>query len=257
MGDANTMKKLLSLALAGLMTLTLIGCKIEIDANDVTPQDGGNWEVLQEDGTIWIEGFDENALKSFMHRTSEVKDYHIVIQSGGGSCFNTVAMINRIQELQAQGAYITTETYGIAFSAGSYLFLTGDERIIHSGAGLMFHGCGLTSYGTRVDQRKLMNEGDKPDQMDMYDLLSDVDENFVNLLRRAGLEDNEIRDWMFGSDNNFMNWRDAVELNIATAWIGDDGDIESKPLELDTPPMDPRHVWVDQVEPEKDEDRNK
>lgn len=93
-------------------------------------------------GKIAVTGHVTNAdFMNFMEATQYTykKHYHIMIHTPGGDAYSTIAMINRIEELKKRGVTFTTETYGWASSAGSYLFLMGDERIAHSGAEFLWH----------------------------------------------------------------------------------------------------------------------
>jgi ATP-dependent protease ClpP protease subunit len=126
-------------------------------------------------------------------------------------------MINRIEELQTQGAHITTEIIGYGFSAGSFFFLLGDERIVHKGAILMFHGAGMQQGFTRMDAKKACNtEG----QETLCDVLTMLDDNVFNLLRnKTFMEEKDIQHWMYHEDFNFMSAEEAYKLNVATTII--------------------------------------
>lgn len=210
-----TMKKLLSIVLAGLLILSVGGCKIEV--KDTTEVQNA-WEVLQPDGTILVDSFDYPSLKSFLHRTTEVKDYHIIIHSPGGVAVNCVAMMNRIADLQRQGAVITTEVLGMGLSGGALLFIMGDNRIIHDGAVLMFHSAGFVWSGERMNAKKLYKTGN-PDMMPSGDFLSMLDDRFAKRMKELGLTDKEVEDWLYHEDANFMNAAEALELNLANGLI--------------------------------------
>jgi ATP-dependent protease ClpP protease subunit len=216
-GDVNTMKKLLSVVLISMLILT-VGCKIEVEVNDVTPAPLESNPIVRVDGSIFIEDFSDSTVKQFFDATAEEEDfYHIVLNTKGGKASNTVTLINRIQYLQDVGSYITTEIYGYGMSAGSVLFLLGDTRIVHSGAILMFHACGVTSYGQRYT-----SESDFPSESPdgLKDYMQMLDANFAELLKeKTGMTDREIHDWMFFEDYNYMTAEEAFQLNIATELI--------------------------------------
>ena len=236
------MNRLLSLLLVTLMVVVtscgLSNMKVSIDEDS----------ILQPNGDIRVTDFDDRDTTSFFRSTEEIKDYHIVIETEGGSCSNAVAMVNRIEELQAKGATITTETYGHAWSAGSYLFLAGDKRIVHSGATFLFHGCG-GGRTTRTDQESIIREHlDSPTYMEFWEMFNSVDQQFIEMLRKTDMTDKDIANWMFHGDNNFMNWTDAVAYRVATDWYGD---LNYKPLKLrKTSVVDPRYPQRDGEETE-------
>lgn len=93
------------------------------------------------DGTIIISGdFDEDTFKEFRALTLDGKDhYTVMIMSNGGCAYNTIAIINWIEILQARGVKFTMIVPGNGFSAGSYMFMMGDERIMYRGSHLMWH----------------------------------------------------------------------------------------------------------------------
>lgn len=208
------MKKLLMTAMAAL-TILLMGCDFEVPSISLTV--GDDWrpgDIVMTDGTILISDFDTTTIRNFLEATKEVKNYHIVLNTGGGQAFNCVTMINRIQYLQSQGAHITTEIIGYGMSAGTVVFLLGDERIVHTGAVLMLHGAGVTAYGERYGCKS-----DFPDTAPdgMKEVLCMVDANFKELLlEKTDLTDEEVDKWLYGQDFNYMTAQEAFDLNLAT-----------------------------------------
>ena len=165
------MKKLIAITLASLMLL-VVGCKLEVE---VTEKD--KYYMIMDSGKILVSGgFTEDMLREVLLATDEVKDYHILINSRGGDAYALLGMINRVEYLQSQGAHITTESYGYAFSAGLFLFLSGDTRIIHKGSALMFHCAGIQKYATRLN---LKSEEVEPHTKDMLQI---VDDTFVQMM---------------------------------------------------------------------------
>lgn len=206
------MKKLMIMLMVVTMTL-MVGCKLELETKDVTEPTSA-WDVLQPDGSLLITNFDMPDYTSFLQRTAEVKDYHIVIQSGGGNAANCLGMMNRISELQSLGAHITTEVHGIALSGGALIFIMGDTRIIHENAILMFHAAGVASYSERLNAKKLNKKAD-PMYLPLGDFLRMLDEKFQARLLELGLSEREVDGWLYHEDANFMGWEEALELNIA------------------------------------------
>jgi len=67
------------------------------------------------------------------------KELHILINSPGGSAYAMVSLYNRIMELKAAGVKIITTINAHGYSAGSTVWLLGDERYIHRYDTIMFH----------------------------------------------------------------------------------------------------------------------
>lgn len=128
------MKKLIiSILLAASLLLavpTFASAEIEVLGRDAA------YTTILVEGVIWEGSFGE-----FVKATAYGKDinYRLLIHTNGGNAHSTIAIMNRIEELKRRGCTFTTEVYGKAFSAGAYLFLMGDERIVHENASLMFH----------------------------------------------------------------------------------------------------------------------
>jgi ATP-dependent protease ClpP protease subunit len=83
----------------------------------------------------------ESSFMEFMEATAFAKDIYItlILHTGGGDAFSTIGIINRIHELKKKGCFFETRVYSSAMSAGSYIWLEGDRRVIYEGATLMFH----------------------------------------------------------------------------------------------------------------------
>jgi ATP-dependent protease ClpP protease subunit len=208
------MRKLVATTMAVLMMLA-VGCKVEFN----TAEEMGPGDIVMQDGTILLQDFDVTTIREFIEATAEVKDYHIILNTGGGNAFNTVTMINRIQELQGQGAHITTELIGYGLSAGSVIFLMGDTRIVHEGAILMLHGAAFVQGYERINETKAC---DKEGLESYCDMLVMINDNFEKVLKeKTKMTDEEIHDWLHFEDANFMTAQEAYDLNIATVIIGD------------------------------------
>lgn len=126
------------IALALMLVLFTAGCSINV--NERLQHVDSDFETLA-DGTIILSGgVDEDTYKEFYRATSVgKKEYTLLIMTKGGCAFNTVAIMNRIEILQAEGVRFKMIVPGNGFSAGSYIFMMGDERIMYRGAQLMWH----------------------------------------------------------------------------------------------------------------------
>lgn len=146
------------------------------------------------------------------------RNYHIIVNSFGGSAYDAIAVMNRIAELQRKGFIITTEIYGYALSGGAFIFIMGDTRIIHDGATIMFHGVGFSGvFGVRQSLRSFILTG-KTD-LDPYTLQAFViiDNKLAKELKeRTNMTDEEIKHWLYALDYNHMTADEAVKLKVAT-----------------------------------------
>ena len=203
------MKKFLALLLLGA-ALVFGGCTvsspniivrtIEIDDSDVD---------IQADGAIIISGgVDEDTFKEFRSLTLDGRDhYTIILMTNGGCGYNTVAIMNRIETLQKQGVKFTTYITGHGHSAGSYIFMMGDERIVNNGSVMMWH----TMNGQlKHDNRKI------PEERQAYMLY--MDEYVVNKFRERfpHIKEEWIKETFWDSGMSFMTATSAKLMGIAT-----------------------------------------
>jgi ATP-dependent Clp protease, protease subunit len=84
--------------------------------------------------------------------TGDFDELQIIINTPGGDAFACMGMINYLNELKSKGIKIVTRVSGMALSAGAYLWLAGDERIVHSSDVFMFHlTVRYNMYGQKID----------------------------------------------------------------------------------------------------------
>jgi len=155
---------------------------------------------------------------SYLKALQKEQDYHIIIDSFGGSAFDTIAIINRISELQDKGFNITTEAYGYTLSGGAFIFIMGDDRIIHDGAALMFHGAGFAGqFGKRESLRDFVLTGKTDLALDIVISLAIIDNKFAaEMHERLGFSYDDIVRWLYAGDYNYMTSDEALELGVAT-----------------------------------------
>jgi ATP-dependent protease ClpP protease subunit len=147
----------------------------------------------------------------FYKSTVKDQDYHIIINSFGGSAYDLLGIVNRIEEIQSKGFHVTTEIYGYGMSAGAIIFLAGDTRIIHSNSAIMLH-----SSGVDVGYKRQTVRSDKLKPW-VKDGLQIVDDMMMEMLwERTTMEKEEIEHWMYFEDENFMTADEAMEYNLAT-----------------------------------------
>ena len=148
----------------------------------------------------------------FMRLTSnpKIKHYEIIIHSPGGAAITCIAVMNRIRELQRKGVTFTTKIYGMGMSAGSYVFMLGDERIIYEGGSLMWH-----TIQAQVPQYQW-------DALDpqMRALLTSWDDYIRARFQEAsGMSKESCDYWLDGGTAQFMGAETAFNTGIATEYI--------------------------------------
>ena len=175
-------------------------------------------QTLSDDRVVFPAGIAIGDSVSYLKALQEERDYHIIIDCFGGGAHDTIAIINRIMELQSKGFKITTEAYGYTMSGGAFIFIIGDTRIIHEGASLMFHGAGYAGqYGNRKSLRSYILTGRTDLSPAALKSLSLIDDKFARELRRQTemtLED--MYTYLYEYDYNYMSSNDALKLGVAT-----------------------------------------
>lgn len=108
-------------------------------------------EVIEKHPTDWWSGepIPGNfiALDDFIRDLDELagcSDITVHINSGGGDMYAGIAIYNRLKSLSAN---ITTINDGLAASAASIIFMSGDVRKVHAGSNTMIHGAAAFVYG--------------------------------------------------------------------------------------------------------------
>lgn len=128
------MKKLLAALV--LSVVLLFGCQKAPEVNQLK----NDWTESRP-GTIFITGnISDTDFQKFYNETSyDLKSYRIILNTNGGEAMACVGIMQRIMELQSQGVHITTEVYSKAYSAGAFIWMMGNERIMHEASSLMWH----------------------------------------------------------------------------------------------------------------------
>ena len=167
--------------------------------------------------TVLINGsFYESSFEQFMKETEDprIKHYTLRITSSGGDAYSCTGMISRILELKKRGVTFTTITYTKAFSAGAFIFMMGDNRIMHQGSQLMFH----TVSSQYAYEEKDLFANPYADQARRT--IFPLDENIERLTLYAMDYLPEATVWaLLYSGPMFITATDAYELGIATELI--------------------------------------
>jgi len=91
---------------------------------------------------VFIDSFMAYDLLELMSATTNLKrgDTLTIRTHGlGGGSFTCIGMMQHIDSLKARGVFIRTETFAVAASANFFIWLTGDERVVHADDLLMSH----------------------------------------------------------------------------------------------------------------------
>ena len=120
------------------------------DAHLIYPND--SMKIFDGDGYFLLSAIDSTAIKEYfdyLHKHG-VKKAIIEIHSPGGSLFDAQRIVNTIQYWQSKGVDVETRVFGAAFSAGFYIFLAGNNRLVSPNADLMWHEVQGSSFGFNV-----------------------------------------------------------------------------------------------------------
>ena len=203
-------KSLISLALAALILLA--------------PMNTGFADIknLGRDNIRITGPITEESFEQFLEATAfeANRDYRIFIHTNGGDAYSTIAIMNRIDELKARGCTFQMEVYGKAFSAGAYIFMMGDKRIVHEGSHLMFHTMMQQAPKAAVANGRKMSRNaavrfSMIEQMDNY-----IEKRFRKIVGDR-MSESAIQYWLRGTKEEdtkaqWMSARTAYNVGIAT-----------------------------------------
>ena len=120
-------------------------------------------------GTIFITGnLSDVDFQAFYNQTLDpkIRDYTIILNTNGGGAQACIGIMSRITELQKRGITFRTEVYSKAYSAGAFIWMMGDHKVMHRGSSLMWHTMAGQGYndgkelpGAYGEDRQEMFEG--------------------------------------------------------------------------------------------------
>jgi len=189
-----------------VMVLALI-CSRGISRGDVVELSPG--QILIEAGVGVLDYGD------FIVATSHkrIKHYEILLHTPGGVAYTCLAIMNHIELLQSRGITFTTIANGFAMSAGTYIFMMGNERIVYEGSEFMFHGS--LSQKTQANRDWMKRE-----QTEKYNNLFRIDSWLRMMLKRKmNWSDDIIKYLIDGGDQQFMSAEKAYGMGFATVYI--------------------------------------
>ncbi|GLS27742.1 head maturation protease, ClpP-related [Marinibactrum halimedae] len=138
------------------------------------------------------------------NKSSELE---IFIQSPGGNAFEGLAIHNA---LVAHSARVTTQVLGAAASAGSLIFMAGDERIMPDNTHLMIHEPTVNVNGKARELREAA------------DFLDGLTNSLVSTyLPRASIDEEQLLHMIRAE--TWMNAKEAVEYGLATQRVAASG----------------------------------
>lgn len=173
-----------------------------------------------EPGTILITGQLEEAdfgkflMATFYNPEVIMNKYRVALHTPGGDAFACIAIMNRIRELQRrENVTFEIHVYGKACSAGTYIFMMGDTRVIHEGATLMFHT--MQAQGTEYQRANL-----KKDNPSFWNTIVRMDNYITATIKKiTGWTDKVVDWWMNGGKAQFMSAETAYNTGFATHYI--------------------------------------
>jgi ATP-dependent protease ClpP protease subunit len=165
----------------------------------------------------------DSAWTEFMKNTSDLEKGDTVtlyINTPGGSAYSTLAIVDQINSLKDKGVHIITKATGSCMSAGTILWLMGDERKTSDNTLFMFHTvvlggritankhCETWVSGSAIeDCIKILRFMNYIERQLMLDIIKDAD--IVNeLLRYDPDEDDE--------NENFYTGEEIRKLGLTT-----------------------------------------
>ncbi|MBU4449622.1 MAG: ATP-dependent Clp protease proteolytic subunit [Proteobacteria bacterium] len=171
-------------------------------------------KVIDGAGHFFLTDIDSTGIKQFFDylATHKIKAAVIEIHSPGGALFDAQRIVNIMQTWQSRGGTVETRLYGAAFSAGFYIFVSGDVRLVSPYADLMWHE--IQSYeGLGM---KILTPSDQEEKTRVLRHLQDVRHTY--LATRGSLTKEEI-DKRVSKKEWWMSGADAVALKYADGFI--------------------------------------
>lgn len=138
----------------------------------------------------------------------------IEIHSPGGALFSALRIVGLIRNWQKSGGKVEMRLYGMAFSAGFYIFTAGDVRLVDEYASLMWHEIqSFGGFGVKVE-----TPSDKEDEAKILRGLQDVSHAY--LATRGKLSKKEIDQRVAKRQEWWMTGAEAVKFGFADGFLG-------------------------------------
>ena len=181
------------------------------DADLVYPNK--SMQVIDRVGHYYLTDIDSKGIEEFFSYLSrhKIKKAMIEIHSPGGALFDAQRIVNMIQYWQQRGGSVETRIYGMAFSAGFYIFVSGDHRLVSPNADLMWHEIqSFEGFGL-----KMTTPSDKEEAARILRHLQDVRHKYLatrGKLTKAEIDSQVAKKewWMTGSDAIKFGFADGL-----------------------------------------------
>lgn len=164
--------------------------------------------VMDEIGENWYgEGITAKGVIGFLNEHSG-KPVNVRINSFGGSAYDGIVIHNALSNHNAK---VTTTIEGIAFSAASHIFLSGEVRRMHEASDFGIHRASVGAVGN-------VNVF-----LAMADWLRTLDKHQIDVYMNAtGKSEDQVTEWLEGTDGmlgTIFPASLAVEHGFATEMI--------------------------------------
>lgn len=173
-------------------------------------EDSGIYQKMNDQSIIHMGGtFIYDTQISFIYATTKdpsIKHYTVYINTDGGDAYSCTAIINHVAKLQKQGIKFTMITDTKASSAGFFLWMMGDVRLMTPGSILMIH----TMRGQFDADEKVLPER----YVKMFDTL---DENIVlqTMKRFPNVDPMTLETMLRYSGMTWIDSQEAIELGMS------------------------------------------
>jgi len=165
-------------------------------------------------GYYLLEEVNSQQIKEFFEYLEQhkIKDAIIEIHSPGGSLFGAQRIVSIIQHWQSKGGKVEMRLYGAAFSAGFYIFVSGDNRLVSESSDLMWHEIqSFAGFGFKIE-----TPSDNEEKARILRHLQDVRHHY--LATRGKLTKEQI-DQRVSKKEWWMSGPEAVALGFADGLI--------------------------------------
>ena len=163
------------------------------------------WWAEEDDQFIVLKDFIQDL--DSLHGLSTLS---IHLNSVGGDAYSSIAIHNRLRELQKEGTEVTCYVDGVAMSGGSLIMCACDTVKVNPSSIVMIHDCWLFLWDQMNSEslRKLADELDVLDnsQAEIY-------------VRKSGQTLEEVRKMM--DETTYLSGRQAVEYGFADEVLED------------------------------------
>lgn len=181
------------------------------DAHLIYPNDA--MCVIDGEGYYLLTVIDSDEIKQYFDylHSHGIKRAIIEIHSSGGALFDAQRIVNLIRYWQGKGVYVETRIHGAAFSAGFYVFVAGDKRLVSPHADLMWHELQSASFGFNIT-----TPADREEEARVLRHIQDIRNTY--LAERSNLTKAQV-DEKISKKEFWMSGNQAVEYGFADGFI--------------------------------------